>query len=368
MKTVVYIISTLKRTGPVNILFDIIKYLDRSRYKPVIITLSPEEGNSRYNDFLALDVTIKTQTVSRSLAAGKDLRALKKMMSELKPAAIHTIGFRADVLGRLCLKKYYKVSSQLNYPFDDYVMTYGKLKGGIMASLTVWSLRSFNHAITCAQDVAEKLSRKGLKMEVVYNSIDTALFQPADIEEKNALRREMNIPLASAHVFIFVGVLSDRKQPLVTLKAFVEYKKKYADAFLVVLGNGPLKEECQQLVSDIKDHVIFAGNVPDTRPWLKVSDYYIATSKAEGMPVSVLEALALKIPVVLSDINPHQEILSFNPAAGRLAPVGDVAATLQAMTAISEAKLEDAGNAALAIIDKHLNARKMSGAYQEYYP
>lgn len=366
MKKVLFIITTLRRCGPVNILFDIVKYLDRDRYCAHVLTLCPEEGDSRWGEFMAIGTTVSSLNVDKGIKYGVAALRLKRVVTAIAPDVVHCISFRADVLGSLCLGKYRKISSQLNYPFDDYVMTYGKAVGGVMAHLTAWALKRYDVTVACANDVAAKMAARGVPARVIYNAIDDELFVPADSSERQILRQKLGIPADAGPVFIFVGVLSDRKQPLVTIKAFLRFQAKLPTATLLVLGDGPESEACRELTQD-NARVLYAGRVAETRPYLAASDAYIATSKAEGMPVSVVEALAMRLPVVLSDINPHREILAIDPGAGILVGTGSVEETAAAMTQLMSQNLKVMGDHARRIIEQELSARVMSRKFEHIY-
>lgn len=366
MKKVLFIITTLRRCGPVNILFDIVKYLDRDRHSAHVLTLCPEEGDSRWDEFVATGATVSSLEVDKGVGYGVTALRLKSVVAAIAPDVVHCISFRADVLGALCLGKFRKISSQLNYPFDDYIMTYGKAVGGVMAHLAAWALKRYDVTVACANDVAAKMVTRGVPARVIYNAIDDALFIPADSSERQARREKLGIPTDTGPVFIFVGVLSDRKQPLVTIKAFLRFQALYPTATLLVLGDGPEFEACCELTQG-NARVIYAGRVAETRTYLAASDVCIATSKAEGMPVSVVEALAMRLPVVLSDINPHREILAIDPGAGMLAGTGSVDETAAAMTQLVSQDLKIMGDHARRIIEQALSARVMSRKFEHIY-
>lgn len=366
MKKVLFIITTLRRCGPVNILFDIVKYLHPERVSAHVLTLCPEEGDSRWDEFVAAGATVSCLNVNKGIGYGVAALRLKGVVDAIAPDVVHCISFRADVLGSLCLGKYRKISSQLNYPFDDYVMTYGKAVGGVMAHLTAWALKRYDVTVACAADVAAKMSARGVPARVIYNAIDDALFVPADVAERLARREQLGIAADAGPVFIFVGVLTDRKQPLVTIQAFLRFQARYPAATLLMLGDGPEMAACRVLTQE-NPRVIYAGRVTETRPYLAASDAYIATSKAEGMPVSVVEALAMRLPVVLSDINPHREILAIDPGAGVLARTGSVDETVKAMTQLLAQDLAIMGDHARRIIEEQLSARVMAKKFQDIY-
>lgn len=366
MKKVLFIITTLRRCGPVNILFDIVKYLHPERVSAHVLTLCPEEGDSRWDEFIAAGATVSCLDVDKGIGYGVAALRLKGVVDAIAPDVVHCISFRADVLGSLCLGRYRKISSQLNYPFDDYVMTYGKAVGGVMAHLTAWALKRYDVTVACADDVAAKMSARGVPARVIYNAIDDALFVPADVAERRARREQLGIAADAGPVFIFVGVLTDRKQPLVTIQAFLRFQAWHPAATLLMLGDGPEMAACRALTQG-NPRVIYAGRVAETRPYLAASDAYIATSKAEGMPVSVVEALAMRLPVVLSDINPHREILAIDPGAGVLARAGSVDETAKAMTQLVSQDLAIMGDHARRIIEQQLSARVMAKKFQDIY-
>jgi glycosyltransferase involved in cell wall biosynthesis len=366
MKKVLFIITTLRRCGPVNILFDIVKYLDRSACSAHVLTLCPEEGDSRWDEFVAAGATVSCLDVRKGMGSWMAALRLGRVVDDIAPDVVHCISFRADLMGALALGKYRKLSSQLNYPFDDYVMTYGNALGGAMAHLTAWALKRYDTTVACADDVAAKMAARGVPARVVYNAIDDALFVPADAAEHQAQRQRLNIPADAFPVFVFVGVLSDRKQPLVTIRAFLQFQQQHPKATLLMLGDGPEGEACRALTQG-NERVIYAGRVAKTRPYLAAGDAYIATSKAEGMPVSVVEALAMRLPVVLSDINPHREILAIDPHAGVLARTGSVEETAAAMTELASQDLASMGGHARRIIEQELSARVMSRKFQQIY-
>lgn len=366
MKKVLFIITTLRRCGPVNILFDIVKYIDRDRFSAHVLTLCPEEGDSRWEEFLTAGAIVSCLDVKKGIGYGVAARRLRGVVDLIDPDVVHCISFRADVLGMLCLGKYRKISSQLNYPFDDYVMTYGKVVGGMMAHITTWALKRYDIIVACAKDVAAKMEARGVPSRVIYNAIDDALFKPANSAERQIHREQLGIPSDAEPIFIFVGVLSDRKQPIVAIQAFLRFQAQHPAAYLLVLGDGPKSEACRELTQG-NARVIYTGRVAETRPYLAASDAYIATSKAEGMPVSVVEALAMRLPVVLSDIDPHREILAIDPGAGVLARTGAVDETAAAMMQLVSQDLTIMGDHARRIIDQELSARVMSRKFQHIY-
>src|SRR5699024_7455453 len=116
-----------------------------------------------------------------------------------------------------------------------------------------------------------------------------------------------------------VGSLIPRKNPVTLVKGFLESKAN-ENSILLVIGDGPLKSNIYNMVKDSK-HIMLKGQIFNVSDFLKASDYFISVSLSEGLPNTVLEAMSTGLPVCLSNIPPHTEILDYNNTAGVLTDV-----------------------------------------------
>lgn len=118
--------------------------------------------------------------------------------------------------------------------------------------------------------------------------------------------------VASEKLFtvVSVGRLIELKRPMTLLKAFQQAAN--GNTNLVFIGDGYLRA---RLISDSKalgltKHVDFTGLIPREEVYARLgqADVSISTSRIEGLPIAVLEAMACRCPVILSDIPSHREI------------------------------------------------------------
>ena len=105
--------------------------------------------------------------------------------------------------------------------------------------------------------------------------------------------------------FISIRSFTETYNIKCTLKAFEAVQKKYPDASLTLLGNGPLKSELEQFVADNHlQNVTFAGQVPNTDiyRYLDQADIMLSSSRFDNMPVSILEGFKAGLLVIVSNV------------------------------------------------------------------
>lgn len=145
------------------------------------------------------------------------------------------------------------------------------------------------------------------------NGIDTSWFQrTADVEKKaRELRSEWNVE--NGKVIIFVGRLVKDKGIEELLQAFAQLKQEGQSVKLVLVGpfeeeRDPLSSAASQIIK--KDpHVITTGFVKDVRPYLCAADLLAFPTYREGFPNVPMQAGALGLPSVVTDINGCNEIV-----------------------------------------------------------
>lgn len=128
-----------------------------------------------------------------------------------------------------------------------------------------------------------------------------------------------------------------RKRHDVLLRALALVRDLGDDFSCDLVGYGPTLEEARELSRELglDDHVQFSGAMrqPDVTRRLAEADLFVQTSLWEGMPGSVLEAMAAALPVVGSDVNGTREVV-VHEVTGLLVPAADIAATADAIRAL----------------------------------
>lgn len=363
MKKIVYIISTLKRTGPTNILAGTALNLDKKLFKPAVITLSPEEDeqNSWKPELENAGIEVRCLNLSRLKGVFCAGPALKRIMDGIKPDIVHTHCFRSAVLSALYLKKY-KCAATIHCDYEmDYALAYGKIKGFLMSKAFTWALKKADVRICCSKMLRCVLKRKFPNTKYLYinNGVDVEKFTPA--KDKSALRRALNLP-EDKKVFIWAGVFIPRKDPAAMAEAILNLKEK--DAFFVFCGDGPLLASTKASLKSRAD-VVFAGHIKNIGDYFKAADFYVSTSLTESFHLTVYEAMACGVPVILGDIEAYSNLKGNKAAA--FFKTGDFKALSAQMKHALQGGFDGAEEEALRTVRRGYSLQTMAKGYRDIY-
>lgn len=289
---ITYAISTLKRSGPVNVLHELVRQTTKRGARVTIITLSPEPQQSRAADFQQLGATLVPLNLHRLWDLPMLGSAFLKAVRASRPDVLHTHCFRTDLLSALtCRGSIPSITTLHNDPFEDYAFRFGRIMGVPVALAHIAIARRIDRAAALNRHLAKKFHRMGVKAIAIPNGIDADLFYAPP-------RKQLTSPSA-----VFTGHLSTRKDPLTLLAALPV--QNLATTFV---GTGPLLRQADNESRRRRLQVTFAGRQADIRPWLRRASIFVSCSRSEGLPLAVLEALAANLFCVLSDIPAHREI------------------------------------------------------------
>lgn len=147
--------------------------------------------------------------------------------------------------------------------------------------------------------------------------IDTTKFDPSNIkvQEQNKLKKSLNIS-QDDKVVGFIGRIVREKGIMDLIHAFARVSKKIPDTKLLIVGSNDLgerdnntKAEIDKLIEryELNEKVIFTGFRQDIPELLSIMEIFVLPSYREGMPVSLLEAMAMELPVIGTDIRGIRE-------------------------------------------------------------
>ena len=365
-KRLVYVFTSCKRSGPVQIMYNLISNLDLAEYEPVLITLYDEvEGESDLDRFISLGVKhYRVPLGKKDIMLGRT-DALKSLLQDLHPAIIHSMGVFPDYavsgMGFDC-----QVITLHNYMHQDYLAKFGAARGIVLEKLQMHAVKKAAKVWTCSKSLADIYREKNnLEFDFIRNGVDVSRYRkPGDSYEKVAMRERFGLP-QNRKIFVYAGQFIERKDQDFLLSVFSSYDA-LRDTVLLLLGAGPDFELMKERYEGV-ENVIFTGNVPNVEDYLLASDYYISSSHSEGLPTSVLEAMSCGLPVILSDIPQHLEILEIAPGAGCAYALGEQEECVRAVAAMLQKDREESSELAYRCVHEELSASVMSRRYQEEY-
>jgi len=312
MIKILYIVSTLERTGPVNQLFNLLLNLDAKKFLPIVLTLSPEKENTKIDDFRDRQIQVQSLRLNK-LSGLFNLKArLDKAIVRIKPDIIHTQGYRADTVIYKLHTDIPKILTIRTDPIKDYPNRYGRLLGSYMARAHIKAAGRCKNAVACSKSLSEALEPYlGRRIAFIQNAVDDKKYYPITEKDKYKLRKKLKLDV-DKKFFVFVGPLDKGKNIGKIITSFSRLAEP-SKMELLIIGNGPEKEKFLNMTAKI-DSIRIVGRKTNVSDYYLSCDYFISASRYEGLPNSVLEAMACGLPVVLSAIAPHKEIFETLPS------------------------------------------------------
>ena len=171
------------------------------------------------------------------------------------------------------------------------------------------------------------------------------------------------------HVICAAGRLSAEKNYYLLINSFREVVKLHPEYSLSIFGQGVMENELKAYVEGLglADKILFAGFCADVHDRMKTAEIFVLSSNSEGMPNSLLEAMAMGFAVISTDCPPGgPRALIEDGKNGLLVPVGDEPAMAAAMLRyIEDGELrKNAGELALEVNERY-SVEKITSAWQE---
>lgn len=189
-------------------------------------------------------------------------------------------------------------------------------------NLLTWGLQA--QAIAVSGEVEDSIRRHaGNRVPVwpVLNGVNVHTYDPAN-HEGSAVRDRWGIP-AEAPLVGTVAVFRTQKRLDHWLEVALRVREAVPQVHFLLVGDGPLREavEVGITVDGLGEVVHLAGLQEETRPYFAAFDAYLMTSQFEGLPIALLEAMAMAVPPVVTSVGGMPELVE-DGANGYLQPFG----------------------------------------------
>lgn len=181
---------------------------------------------------------------------------------------------------------------------------------------------------------------------------------------------DAGLPAKEGFTLLFVGRLEAVKNHVLLLRAFATAHARNSGLRLWMVGDGSERARLEELARTlgVASSITFWGQQMDVAPYYSAADLFVMSSHSEGLPMSLLQALSVGLPSLVTDVGGMAEVVRF-ANAGMTVPLDDPGRMTDAMlhlAADANARANYAANAEKAFAD-HFTLDSMMNAYRSYY-
>ncbi|MBE7557461.1 glycosyltransferase [bacterium] len=300
---------------------------------------------------------------NRAVSPGALVR-LFSLMRRFRPHVLQCYLFHSNMIGRVAgrILRTPVIVSGLRTFYEDSAQ--GRRQ-------RAWDRRTFfltHYCLANSEAGADSLygrdERSRARIEVVHNGLASAPYQ-RDAAARQQLRREWSVP---EHTFLFgmIAQLRRHKDHATLLSALA----KVPEARMVLVGSGETEGEVRAMVARLRleGRVTLAGYRRDVARVLSALDAFVLSSEIEGLPVSIMEAMAAGLPVVATRIGGVPELVR-DGETGLLTSLGDADGLAAAMRRLTgdPALCARLGEAGAARIRRDFSPQAMTRKIEAFY-
>ena len=363
---VVYLINGLGSGGAEMMLYRLLERIDRQTFKPAVIALLRFSGPLQEKmEALGVDVHVLGSGAKFELTT---ILKLYRLLKALAPDILHTQLSIADILGRV-MGRLLKVPVIITSIRNTYY-------GGYWRNLLIKGTEKYADRTTfVCEAAAKRFKALGIvpakKAQVIYNGLDTGLFYAAlSRSGKKKKQEKLGLP-SNKFILLAVGSLTEQKSYADLLSAFKKLPINQSQPYLVIAGRGPLDKELKARADylGIKEEVLFLGRSDHVPELMAAADALVLSSRWEGLPGVVLEAMASELPVVATAVGGTPELV-VDGETGYLVPAGApeaLAGSLEKLMGLTEEQLRAMGRAGRKRVEEHFHVDRMVKAYENLY-
>lgn len=258
------------------------------------------------------------------LGALKILRYAKKHRIDL----LHSHGYKGNILLGFIPKRFRRIP--MISTLHGYTSTTGLTKMRIYEWLDLFSHRFMDKVVLVNKGMLTNPKLKNqhqIHYHIINNGIPvnpTNPSNPSNSTNPKNPSNPINHVCQGRFVIGSIGRFSTEKGYRYLIEAFSILVEKGVDAYLVLIGEGYEDKLLKQMVINLKlsERVLFPGYLKDAGNYITLFSIYVISSLTEGLPITLLEAMRAKTPIVASNVGGIPEVLK-KGALGRLVPLCD---------------------------------------------
>lgn len=362
---VLQLISSGGLYGAERVLLNLVSHLKADGVQSTIAVFRNSQNDHTEVAEAAQEIGVRTVLVNcRGRVDRSSVRELRNVIEREKADVIHTHGYKSDIYGYVAAKGH---SNAALVATCHQSKSESALSQRAYEALDLWTLKRYDRVVAVTSAVAEILERRGIdsqKIEVIENSADIGRFAEAkptfwaDFRERGY------------QAVGLVGRLILEKGGVEFLHAAKEVLSVLPRTIFVLVGDGPAHDVLAETSRNlrIEDAVIFAGRREDMPEVYASLDLVVLPSYAEGLPMTIIEALAARRPVVATAVGGVPRVIH-DEITGLLLPDRNVGRLSEAIVRVLQdrvlgRRLAENGH---QLVRERFSADSMARRYCELY-
>ncbi len=356
---VAQIVCTAAFGGPDSLVLSLFRGLPRERFVSYLVFLENRRTLNRLLVEQAAGLGVKTLTLEmRGKFNPGVLKELAAFARENRIDILHSHGYKPDILAWFASRfRPVRLVSTLHgwVERSPRHLLYKRLDLAVV--------KRFDHLIAVSRPIERKLLAAGIppgRVSLVPNSVE--LEDPAGEGGGGERAEPSPVPAGPGPLIGMVGRLDGEKNPGLLLEALPALREKFPGLRCLFLGDGQLREGLIARAAElgIGAAAVFPGYRRDVRAIIPRLETVVFPSRREGIPIALLEAMALKRAVAATAVGGIPDVIE-DGVNGLLIPPGDGAALVRAVSRLLEDEplRRRLGAAAAALVEREYTARRM---------
>lgn len=246
------------------------------------------------------------------------VKTLKGILKRVRPDIVHSFLFQANLLSSLVIP-FRKDERPQKIVYIHSLRCIEREKPQWKIWLDRMILKRADEILTVSEAVRQKyIERERIalhRLMVLYNGIDEHFIEKDSNEDAlNNIRESYNITSSETIIGTLARLHPDKGIDILIKGFALSLKVLPGRLRLIIVGGGPEDEMLKGLSKGlgIEEYVIFTGFQADVKKWLSLLDIFCLTSREEGLPQSILEAMSLGKPVIAANVGGVNEIIENN--------------------------------------------------------
>lgn len=360
---VFHLIKSLGRGGAEMLLPETLRFADRSTFAYSYGYFLPWKS-AMVETLEAQDVSVicfrAGSSASILLAARRVAEHLRRWRADVVHCHLPLAGAVGRIAGRLA-------GVPVVYTEHNRLERYHTLTRSLNRSTWRWQARAIAVSDAVASSIRANVGTS-VRVDVITNGVDVARFDPARFDGIDT-RARFGIP-ADAPVIGTVAVMRVQKRLDDWLAAARLIRARRPDTQFLIVGDGPLRERIVSLrdAYGLGGCLHFTGLQQEVAPFLRAMDIYMMSSAVEGLPVALLEAMAMGCAVISTAVGGIPEVIQGGVDGVLVAPRQPASLASAACALLDDrATMARYGAAARATVASRFSLARMSRQLEEVY-